>query len=143
MKEEKDLERFIAAQKTAYDVALAEIKSGRKQSHWMWYIFPQLQGLGFSETAKYYGIKNKHEAEAFLQHPILGSRLIRICNSLLQLHTNNAHQVFGSPDDLKLKSSMTLFASLSNTNPVFQQVLNQFFNGEKDTKTLQILEQQS
>lgn len=132
-----NLERFLEAQETAYEIALSEIKRGRKQSHWMWYIFPQVKGLGFSETTKFYAIKDIDEAEAFLNHPILGKRLVRICNALLQLETGNANKIFGSPDDLKLQSSMTLFSSL-NIHPVFQMVLDKFYNGAKDIKTLQI-----
>ncbi len=139
MPKETDLKRFIDAQQTSYQAALAEIKNGRKRSHWMWYIFPQIQGLGFSETSKFYAIKEVSEAEEFLKHPILGSRLVEICEVLLGLETNNANQVFGSPDDMKLKSSMTLFAALPNTNPVFELVLKKFFGGSKDNKTLQII----
>jgi len=138
MSSEYNLERFIDAQEASYEIALSEIKSGRKKSHWMWYIFPQVQGLGFSETSKFYAIKDIGEAKAFLEHPILGERLVRICNALLHLESDNAHNIFGSPDDLKLRSSMTLFSSL-NINPVFQKLLEKFFNGIKDDKTLQII----
>lgn len=134
-----DLQRFIDAQGHDYATAFNEIKGGRKRSHWMWYIFPQIQGLGFSETSRFYALKNKSEAAAFLHHPVLGSRLIEISNALLKLDSNDAHQIFGSPDDLKLKSSMTLFASLKNTHPVFEAVLDKFFKGGKDEKTLTIL----
>ncbi len=106
----------------------------------MWYIFPQIQGLGFSETSKFYAIKDINEAEEFLKHPVLGSRLVHICNELLNLECNDANKIFGSPDDLKLKSSMTLFSSLPNTNPVFELVLEKFFNGTKDNKTLRIID---
>jgi len=133
------LKRFIDAQKTDYDIALSEIKNGRKQSHWMWYIFPQIQGLGFSGTTKFYAIKDINEAEEFLADPILGTRLIQICSALLELKGNNANMIFDDPDDLKLKSSMTLFASTYNTNSVFQLVLEKFFNGTKDNKTLEII----
>ena len=138
MSSEYNLERFIDAQEASYEIALSEIKSGRKKSHWMWYIFPQVQGLGFSETSKFYAIKDIGEAKAFLEHPVLGERLVRICNALLHLESDNAHNIFGSPDDLKLRSSMTLFSSL-NINPVFQKLLEKFFNGKKDDKTLQII----
>ena len=107
MSEENNLQRFVAAQEKSYDKALSEIRNGRKQSHWMWYVFPQIQGLGFSETSKFYAIKDMSEAEAFLKHSVLGERLLRICNELLKLQSDNANHVFGSPDDLKLKSSMT------------------------------------
>lgn len=138
-----NLQKFIDAQQRDYDIALAEIKQGRKRSHWMWYIFPQIQGLGFSETSKYYAIKDKEEANAFLKHPLLGTRLIQISQALLWLPDKDAGNIFGYPDDLKLKSSMTLFASLPHADPVFQSVLNKFFNGKKDEKTLQILNRQS
>src|SRR3954468_23236287 len=95
------LQRFIDAQQRVYDTALAEIKNGRKRSHWMWYIFPQIQGLGFSETSRFYAIKNKAEAAEFLNHPVLGKRLTDICKTLLQLSSNNATAIFGSPDDMK------------------------------------------
>lgn len=134
-----NLERFIDAQNTTYERALSEIKNGRKQSHWMWYIFPQIQGLGFSETSKFYAIRNLNEAEEYLKNPILCTRLVRICEELLKLEGNNATKIFGSPDDLKLKSSMTLFSSLQNAHPVFQSVLAKFFNGMNDAKTLQII----
>ncbi len=134
------MKRFIDAQEADYKIALSEVKNGRKQSHWMWYIFPQIQGLGFSETSKLYAIKDINEAEEFLNHPVLGSRLVHICNELLKLKSNDANKIFGSPDDLKLKSSMTLFSSLHNSNPVFQLVLEKFFNGTKDNKTLRIID---
>lgn len=139
MATENSLNRFVDAQKTDYQQALSEIKNGRKRSHWMWYIFPQIQGLGFSETSRYYGIKDAAEAAAYLAHPVLGSRLLEICQALLKLESSNATSIFGSPDDVKLKSSMTLFAALPGANPVFQQVLDKFFNGAKDAKTLQII----
>jgi len=117
---------------------LSEIKNGKKQSHWMWYIFPQLQGLGFSETSEFYAIKDIDEAKEFLLHPVLGKRLVELCNELLKLQSVNANSIFGSPDDLKLMSSMTLFSSL-NMNPVFQMVLEKFYNGKKDSKTLEMI----
>ena len=138
MNTDKTLERFIEAQKTDYETALSEIKKGKKRTHWMWYIFPQVQGLGFSETSRYYAIKDINEAEEFLKHPVLGPRLLKICKELLQLASSDAHSIFGSPDDLKLKSSMTLFSSL-NIDPVFDAVLDKFFNGTKDSSTLQII----
>jgi len=140
MNQENDLQRFIEAQKRDYEIALSEIKYGRKRSHWMWYIFPQIQGLGFSSTSKLYAIRDLHEAALYVQHPVLGNRLIEICTELLALPGNNALAIFGSPDDLKLRSSMTLFCSVPNSNPIFQKVLNKFFNGTKDSKTLRILQ---
>lgn len=136
-----NLQRFIDAQQKDYPIALAEIKQGRKRSHWMWYIFPQIQGLGFSEISRYYAIQGKEEATSFLKHPVLGIRLINICLALLQLQNNNASDIFGYPDDLKLKSSMTLFSLLPDADPVFQAVLNKFFKGKKDEQTVHILEQ--
>ena len=136
---DNSLKRFTEAQESSYETAFSEIQLGRKQSHWMWFIFPQIAGLGFSETSRYYAIRDLQEAAGFLQHPVLGPRLINISRELLKLKTNNAHQVFGSPDDLKLKSSMTLFSMLPGTDPVFQQVLEKFFNSEKDNKTLHLV----
>lgn len=136
---DNNLQRFLAAQLRDYETALAEMKAGRKQNHWMWYIFPQVQGLGFSETSKYYAIKNSEEAAAYLSHPVLGQRLREICAALLRLETSDAHQIFGSPDDVKLKSSMTLFATVAEENSVFQQVLNKYFEGRKDERTLALL----
>jgi len=134
-----NLERFVSAQEDDYEAASSEIKNGRKRSHWMWYIFPQIQGLGFSETSRYYALKDLHEAEAFLTHEVLGSRLIRITKQLLQLEEDDANRIFGSPDDLKLKSSMTLFSSLDGADPIFQSVLDKFFKGSRDEKTLKII----
>ena len=133
------LQRFIDAQQSDYETALSEIKRGRKQSHWMWYIFPQIQGLGFSATSKLYAIRNLQEAQAYLNHPLLGKRLKEITDALINLPSNNAHEIFGSPDDVKLRSSMTLFASLPDADPVFESALKKFFKGEKDAKTLSII----
>ncbi|MDE3212001.1 MAG: DUF1810 domain-containing protein [Bacteroidota bacterium] len=132
-------ERFVRAQQDSYPAALAEVASGRKRTHWMWYIFPQIRGLGMSETSRYYSINDLAEAQAYLDHPVLGARLLEISQTLLTLKSNDAHQVFGSPDDLKLRSSMTLFAQLPDSPEVFQQVLDKFFGGQKDARTLQIL----
>jgi len=129
-----NLQRFIDAQQRDYQTALAEIKQGRKRSHWMWYIFPQLGGLGYSETSRFYAIKNIDEAQTYLDHPILGKHLIEICRALLSLPIDNATQIFGTPDDLKLRSSVTLFATLPNTDPVFQQVLINFLMGKRISK---------
>ncbi len=136
---ENSLQRFIDAQENDYEIALTEIEQGRKRSHWMWYIFPQVQGLGSSETSKFYAIKNIEEAEEYLKHPVLGERLIRICTALMNNTGNDAHKIFGSPDDRKLQSSMTLFAQLPGTDAIFQKVLDKFFNGTKDNKTIEIL----
>ncbi len=141
---EPDLNRFVDAQANDYAQALAEIKNGRKRSHWMWYIFPQLNGLGFSEMARFYGILDIQEATAYLAHPVLGPRLIAISQALVDLKTQSASQVMGSPDDLKLRSSMTLFSQADRANPiqggqVFQAVLDKFFDGESDPKTVSML----
>jgi len=137
------LNHFLKAQETDYPIALSEIKNGKKQSHWMWYIFPQIHGLGSSETSKFYEIKNIQEAEDYLNDSVLGNRLIEICNELLKLKTNDAHKIFGSPDDVKLRSSMTLFSSLNKADLVFKKVLDKFFNGQVDQKTLRILKDET
>jgi uncharacterized protein (DUF1810 family) len=134
------LDRFLDAQMKTFDTALKEITSGRKQSHWMWYIFPQLKGLGRSETANYYGIENIDEASAYLRHPVLGKRLIVMTTALLQGGNTSATDIFGTPDDMKLKSSMTLFAQVSNAPVIFQQVLDKYFNGQPDSLTLELLQ---
>ncbi len=105
----------------------------------MWYVFPQIAGLGFSSTSKFYAIKDKTEAEEFLRHPVLGARLIEISEALLEIEGKTAHEIFGSPDDVKLKSSMTLFGALDETNSVFQKVLNKYFDGAKDRRTLELI----
>ena len=133
-----DLQRFHKAQIFDYPVALGEIKNGRKESHWMWYIFPQLKELGYSSTAKYYGL-TKDEAKAYIKDEILKSRLLEISQVLLELTSNNATEIFGYPDDLKLKSCMTLFSEIAPEIEVFDQVLQKFFSGKKDDKTLKLL----
>ena len=133
-----DLQRFHIAQKFDYPVALGEIKNGQKESHWMWYIFPQLKELGYSSTAKYYGL-TKDEAKAYINDEILKSRLIEISQALLELTSNNATEILGYPDDLKLKSCMTLFSEIVPELEVFDQVLQKFFSGKKDDKTLKLL----
>ena len=140
MNNDYNLERFTEAQETDYAIALSEIQRGKKRSHWMWYIFPQLLGLGYTSVSIEYAIKNLEEAKYYLQHEILGKRLIEISNALLKLETNDAHAIFGSPDDLKLRSSMTLFSLVPEADLVFQLVLDKFYNGKKDEKTLQLLQ---
>ncbi len=135
-----NLDRFLEPQKNHYTKALSEIRAGRKSSHWIWYIFPQLKGLGSSANAGLYGISGIKEADAYLRHPILGARLIEISNALLTLRENDPGTVMGYPDDLKLKSSMTLFAAVPGADPVFEKVLRKFFFGTKDARTLQLLE---
>jgi uncharacterized protein (DUF1810 family) len=134
-----DLNRFRQAQQGNYAIALAEIKAGRKRSHWMWYIFPQLKGLGFSETAQVYGLDGEAEAAAYLADSVLGDRLLQISAALLQLADDDPYQVFGNPDDLKLHSCMTLFANLPGTDPVFQAVLDKYYAGAPDPQTLRLL----
>lgn len=136
---QQDLQRFIIAQYQDFKIALEEIKSGKKRSHWMWYIFPQLKGLGMSETSKYYGIDGLDEAKEFMHHPVLGQNLVLISSELLKLNIPNATEIFGTPDDRKLFSSMTLFSFVLPENPVFQKVLDKFFNGKKDDQTIQLL----
>jgi uncharacterized protein (DUF1810 family) len=130
----------LDAQENDFERALSEIKSGRKQSHWMWYIFPQIAGLGFSSTSKLYAIKDRSEAESYLAHPVLGKRLVEISNALLEIEGKTASQIFGSPDEVKLKSSMTLFGALDDTNPVFQSILDKYFDGSKDRRTLELID---
>lgn len=132
------LQRFIEAQKESYSRALEEITAGRKRSHWMWFIFPQMKGLGRSSTSIFYGINDMDEAREYLAHPILGERLREIAQVLLQLDTNDAHAVFGSPDDMKLRSCMTLFDNIS-PNDIFADVLDKYFDGHRDNKTNQLL----
>ena len=127
-----DLNRFVQAQKADYEQALSEIKSGRKCSHWMWYIFPQFEGLGFSAISKEYSIKSVAEAEAYLSHPVLGPRLTECTEAALSVRGRSAYDIFGSPDDLKLRSCATLFACVSPAGSVFDRLLDQFFQGERD-----------
>ncbi|HIQ74968.1 MAG TPA: DUF1810 domain-containing protein [Candidatus Cottocaccamicrobium excrementipullorum] len=134
-----DLTRFHEAQKGVYQEALREIRNGKKRSHWMWYIFPQIAGLGRSSMTQYYGIKGLGEAKEYLRDPILRERLTEISQTLLALETDDASQIFGWPDDMKLRSSMTLFSCADPGIAVFQKVLDKFFQGEKDELTLRIL----
>ncbi len=137
------MERFIIAQENTFLTALNEIKNGKKVSHWMWFIFPQLAGLGFSSTSQYYAIKDIKEATEFLNHPILGKRLIEISNELLKHNNLSAFDIFGSPDDKKLKSCMTLFSLVDNAPEVFKQVLDKYFNGKLDNRTVNLLKKGS
>jgi uncharacterized protein (DUF1810 family) len=133
------LNHFLEAQTKDYQTALKEVRRGEKRSHWMWYIFPQIEGLGLSEMSKKYSIYDIREAEQYLNHPILGNRLIEISEALLKHADNNPKNIFGSPDDLKLRSSMTLFSCVPGGNEVFEQVLKKFYNGIKDPLTLALL----
>ena len=139
-----DLDRFVKAQEYDYDTALREIRGGRKRSHWMWYIFPHLQGLGYSSTSQYYGIRDLEEAKDYLEHPVLGPRLVEISEALLTLDTDDAGAVMGYPDNLKLHSCMTLFelAAFDLEAPalhVFSRVLEKYFAGHADSRTREIL----
>lgn len=134
-----DLNRFVRAQADDYTRASSEIRAGQKRSHWMWYLFPQIAGLGFSAMTERYSIKSSEEARAYLAHPILGERLIECFEALLDVKDRSAFQIFGSPDDRKLKSSATLFAIVSPEDSVFHRVLEKYFQGEMDQKTLRLL----
>jgi uncharacterized protein (DUF1810 family) len=134
-----DLARFTSGQAPVYDRALAEIRNGDKRSHWMWFIFPQIDGLGFSSTAKHYAIKSPQEARQYLAHPVLGSRLLECARTVLAVEGRSASEIFGSPDDLKLKSCMTLFESVAGQGSVFSQVLDKYYQGQRDTRTQVIL----
>jgi len=135
----KSLGRFLDAQKGVYEKALNEIRKGRKTSHWMWFIFPQIKGLGRSDIAEYYGIESLDEAKAYLSNDILSERLLEICEVLLNLEENDPAVIFGYPDNLKLKSSMTLFALADPNCPIFQAVLDKLYDGKQDTETRKIV----
>jgi uncharacterized protein (DUF1810 family) len=134
-----DLNRFVRAQESDYARALEEIQWGQKRSHWMWYIFPQFDGLGQSSTSKKYSIKSVAEAKAYLAHPVLGPRLIECCEAALKIDGRSAHTIFGSPDDLKLKSCATLFAQVSPRGSVFDRLLDKYFEGDRDQQTLLLI----
>lgn len=134
-----DLRRFTRAQEGVYDHVLAELRSGRKRSHWMWFIFPQIDGLGHSPTSRYYAIKSLEEARHYLDHSLLGMRLLECCEALLAVEGRPAAEIFGYPDDFKLRSSMTLFAQAAGPGSVFDRVLSKYFHGEPDAMTLQLL----
>ncbi len=138
-----NLERYIEAHKREYEQALEEIKNGKKKTHWMWYIFPQIGRLGTSSTSKYYGIKNIEEAKAYIDNEYLYNHLIEICKELLKLNTNNITEVVGYPDDYKLCSSMTLFHLTNPKEEIFKQVLDKYYNGKLDEKTIEILDKQN
>jgi len=137
-----DLDRFLPAQQSVWEQVLTELRAGRKRSHWMWFIFPQIQGLGHSDMARHYAIQSRGEAEAYLAHPVLGARLRQACQVLLDHGPDapSAHAIFGSPDDVKLRSSMTLFAEVAGPGGCFDAVLQQYFGGAKDGRTLELLE---
>lgn len=134
-----DLTRFVRAQEADYEAALSEIRSGCKRSHWMWYILPQIEGLGASAMSRRYAIRSRAEAEAYLRHPVLGQRLAECAEAVLGIEGRSAFEIFGSPDDLKLRSCATLFAAVSPAGSVFERVLAKFFRGERDEATLRLL----
>ena len=134
-----DLSRFVRAQEVDYQRALAEIASGRKRSHWMWYVFPQFDGLAFSSTSKLYSIKSVGEARAYLAHPVLGARLLECTEAVVHVEGRSATEIFGSPDDLKLRSCATLFAAVLPPGSVFDRLLEKYYGGERDGKTLQLM----
>jgi len=137
-----ELDRFVNAQSNYYEKALEEIKNGRKQSHWMWYIFPQYKELGRSVTSIKYAIKSKEEAISYLNHPILGKRLEEVTRAFLSLENKTAYEVLGGPDDLKIKSSMTLFDIVQNETDLFASVLAKYFDGKKCKRTVELLEKE-
>jgi len=135
-----DLHRFTKAQRNTYDRVLAELRNGKKQTHWMWYIFPQIDGLGHSATSRRYAIKSIEEARQYLNHPVLGKRLLECVKVILAIEGRSISEIFGDPDDMKLKSSMTLFTCIPNSPSVLFRVLDKYFNGNRDVKTLQLFE---
>lgn len=136
-----NLQRFIKEQQRDYTTAYVEVSQGKKRSHWMWYIFPQIVGLGMTATSHKYSIKSIDEAKAYIAHPYLGKNLINISKVLLSLDENDPYKIFGSPDYLKLCSSMTLFAEAAPEEEVFQKVIEKYYNGKKDERTLTILKE--
>ena len=134
-----DLNRFVEAQGVNYASALAELHAGRKRSHWMWYVFPQMRGLGSSAMSVRYGISSEEEARAYLNHPVLGARLIECAEAVLAIDNRSASEIFGSPDDMKLRSCATLFAHVSPPGSVFERLLDQYYGSERDPNTLNFL----
>ncbi|ATE59223.1 DUF1810 domain-containing protein [Thauera sinica] len=134
-----ELRRFVDAQQGVHEQALAELKAGRKRSHWMWFVFPQVAGLGISPTTMRYAIRSLAEAQAYLRHPLLGPRLVACAQALLQVQGRSAEEILGYPDVLKLKSSMTLFAALPDADPVFAAVLARYYGGGRDDRTLRLI----
>jgi len=136
-----DLQRFVEAQRTTYERARAELLAGRKVTHWMWFVFPQLEGLGRSETARRYAIRSLDEARAYLEHPILGPRLVECTEIVNRIDGKSAREIFGTPDDLKFRSSVTLFAQVARNQPVFEQALAKYFDSVPDPLTIERLSQ--
>jgi uncharacterized protein (DUF1810 family) len=131
------LERFVTAQAPVHDRALKVLRAGRKQSHWMWFVFPQIAGLGHSAMAQTYAIESLGEARAYLAHPLLGARLRECCEAVMAVPGKSAHEIFGSPDDLKFRSCLTLFAHAAPNEALFRAALNKYFDGEEDALTLE------
>lgn len=140
MDDSYDLNRFVRAQENDYEQALSEIVNGQKRTHWMWYIFPQLDGLAFGPTAKRYAIKSIEEARAYLEHPILGPRLLNCAEAAVRVEGRSATDIFGSPDDLKLKSCATLFSRVAPEGSVFDRLLEKYYRGARDARTLELLD---
>ena len=140
MSDPYNLQRFVDAQETSYADALAEIEAGQKRSHWMWYVFPQFAGLGYSPTSRHYAIASLAEARAYLDHPLLGQRLLECTAALLRVQGRSARQIFGSPDDMKLRSSATLFAQAAGPEAPFARLLERFFDAEPDPRTLELID---
>ena len=134
-----NLNRFVEAQLTTYECAILELTQGRKESHWIWYIFPQIEGLGKSDKAKLYSIKSLEEGRAYLRHPLLGQRLVEACEVLLHLKDASMDEVMGFPDDLKLLSSMTLFEAVSNSNIIFTKMIETYYDNDRDKGSLEII----
>lgn len=136
-----NLERFVLAQQRNYGDALRELRSGKKRSYWIWYVFPQIRGLGDSFMSRKYALSGLEEARAYLAHPVLGLRLLECCQVVLAIPTNDPWEVFGSPDDMKFRSCLTLFALAEPSRPIFEELLDKFYEGQKDLRTIQSLEQ--
>jgi uncharacterized protein (DUF1810 family) len=136
--EPDDLGRFLRAQEAVYETALAELRAGEKRSHWMWFVFPQLRGLGLSPTTQFYGVADRAEAAAYLVHPVLGSRLVECTRAVLAVEGRSLHDIFGSPDDLKFRSSVTLFDAVG-AEPAFRAALDRYCDGYPDERTLALL----
>jgi len=131
-----DLNRFLKAQDDDYNRALSELTNGRKRTHWMWFIFPQIDGLAFSSMSQFYAIKSVDEAKAYLAHPVLGSRLLECAEAVVAVNGKSITEIMGSPDDLKLRSCATLFAEVSESGSVFERILEKYYHGERDERTL-------
>ncbi len=135
-----DLNRFLSAQEGIYERALAELRGGQKRTHWMWFIFPQIEGLGYSPTAKRYSIKSREEARQYLNHPVLGKRLLECTEAVVALKGESVSEIFGYPDDVKFTSSMTLFEKIAGSGSVFSLALDRYCRGERDVTTLRLSE---